>query len=81
MVYVNVLKTPSVTVRIGGEIIGIDFSEHYDGPYEIIPDFEIQTLETADKKMDNDVTVHPIPVHRTTNPYGTTVYIGGLLDG
>lgn len=56
-------------------------AERYSGDYEVTPNFDTQTLETENKLMTDDVTVFPIPVHRTTNPYGTTVYIGGLLGG
>lgn len=90
MVHVNVLSQPIVNVQVsipnanvsvGGQIIYISTVEPYEGEYEVIPDFDTQILETEDKRMTDDVTVHPIPVHRTSNPYGTTVYIGGILDG
>lgn len=89
MVHVNVLQPsiisvqtsiPNAHVCVGGQTVIID-GEHYMGEYEVTPDFNTQVLETAQKMMDDDVTVHPIPVHRTSNPYGTTVYIGGILDG
>lgn len=80
MVKVN-LSVPKVNVHIGGQTVVISDSEIYYGEYEVTPDFYTQTLETENKHMTDDVTVFPIPVHRTTNPYGTTVYIGGLLDG
>lgn len=49
----------------------------YDGPYEVTPRLETQTLETELKAMEHDVTVHEIPVTRTSNPYdGITVLIG-----
>ena len=51
--------------------------EPYDGPYEVTPEFSAQTLPTKGKSMRDDVTVHAIPVSRTTNPQGgKTVYIG-----
>ena len=59
---------------------GDDFRPHYDGDYVINPAFFEQTLETADKIMDADVTVNPIEVSRTSNPSGgKTVYIGGII--
>ena len=79
---VNVsLSVPTAQVRVSGQTVVITDGERYAGEYEVIPDFDTQILETENKLMTDDVTVHPIPVHRTTNPYGTTVYIGGLLDG
>lgn len=70
-----------VSVSVAGQFIRTDSSERYTGQYNVTPDFDTQTLETENKYMTDDVTVFPIPVHRTTNPYGTTVYIGGLLNG
>lgn len=90
MVHVNVLSPPTIGVQatvpnanvsIGGQIIYIPIGDIYDGEYEVTPDFNTQTLETENKSMHDDVTVHPIPVHRTSNPYGTTVFIGGILNG
>lgn len=49
----------------------------YDGPYEVTPRFETQTLETRAKQMRDDVTVNEIPVVRTVNIHGgQTVVIG-----
>ena len=49
----------------------------YTGEYEVTPTFDEQTLYTMGKTMSDDVTVHQIPVVRTTNPYGgQTVLIG-----
>lgn len=49
----------------------------YTGEYDVIPTFSLQTLATNGKKMLDDVTVHEIPVTRTSNPYGgQTVLIG-----
>ena len=53
----------------------------YDGPYNVTPRFEEQTLNTRDKLMLDDVTVEAITVSRVSNPAGgKTVYIGGLID-
>ena len=38
-------------------------------------------LPTAQKRMEKDVTVHPIPYFCVSNPSGgDTVYIGGEID-
>lgn len=50
----------------------------YGGPYEIDPLFTDQTLATADKIMEDDVTVNAIMVSYVSNPQGgETAYIGG----
>lgn len=77
----SIISPEPIGVKIVGQTVRIGSAERYDGPYEVTPDFDTQTLETEEKLMTDDVTVYPIPVHRTTNPYGTTVYIGGILDG
>ena len=49
----------------------------YEGPYEVIPDFIDQTLETATKIMSDDVVVKEIPVAEVSNPAGgLTLTIG-----
>ena len=49
----------------------------YTGDYEVTPHFSEQYLLTSGKRMVNDVTIHEIPVVRTTNPYGgQTIVIG-----
>ena len=51
--------------------------DEYEGPYEVVPRFREQTLETKNKLMTDDVTVDVIPVHEVTNPAGgLTVTIG-----
>lgn len=71
--YVLIVE-PAVTVNVGGDI--------YTGEYIVNPDFSGKTLETKGKTMDEDVTVEPIEVTRVSNPSGgTTIYIGGILNG
>lgn len=51
---------------------------HYTGPYQVTPSVASTVLETTDKVLDDDVTVHPIPFFRVSNPAGgNTCYIGG----
>lgn len=48
----------------------------YEGPYEVTPQVEAQTLETAGKIMKNDVAVKAIPIYEVSNTSGgSTVYI------
>lgn len=50
---------------------------YYDGEYEVTPRLTEQTLETYHTIMRDDVTVHGIPITRTSNPQdGLTVLIG-----
>ena len=54
----------------------------YEGPYTLDPDFDGVTLPTKNKTMRDDVTVNPIEVARVSNSAGgTTIYIGGIIDG
>ena len=51
---------------------------HYKGPYQVTPSVASTVLATTDKVLDDDVTVHPIPFFRVSNPAGgNTCYIGG----
>lgn len=51
----------------------------YTGPYEVTPNLNAQTLETAGQLMREDVTIKPIPIYEVSNNSGgTTVIIGGL---
>lgn len=54
-----------------------DYPMAYDGEYEVTPRLYAQSLDTDRKLMSDDVTVHEIPVTRTSNPEGgLTVLIG-----
>lgn len=68
----NVLEATVIVPRVI-----VDPYDEYEGPYEVTPKFREQTLETVNKLMTDDVTVHTIPVNRTLNPSGgNTVSIG-----
>lgn len=76
-------------IKLKGNIKGSDLNlkgninfggsyETYKGLYDIIPNFALQTLETFNKLMTDDVRVHEIPVYKTENVGGGyTVVIGG----
>lgn len=54
----------------------------YTGEYEVDPDFERTILETKNKVLTDDLVVNPIEVSRVSNTSGgTTVYIGGIING
>lgn len=54
------------------------YTPPYTGSYTVVSAlYETQTMETNGKRMTDDVTIEPIPVTTTTNPYGgQTVVIG-----
>lgn len=56
--------------------------EPYDGDYVVDPKFATQVLETENKLLLENVEVNPIEVSRVSNlSGGTTVYIGGIING
>ena len=66
----------NIGLSIGAEYT-MSQAETYDGSYEVTPRVYAQSLDTDGKLMEDDVTVHEIPVTRTTNPTGgLTVLIG-----
>lgn len=52
-------------------------AEPYTGAYEISPSVSDQVLPVRSKKMVSDLIVSAIPYYETSNPTGTTIYIGG----
>lgn len=50
-------------------VVGTDAPD-YDGPYEVTPTAEEQVLGTSRHLMREDVTVHEVPYHETTNESG-----------
>ena len=66
-----------VAVLVDSNPYAPHYSE-YTGPYEVTPIlYDEQELRTNNKLMKDNVTVKPIPVVITSNPYdGKTVVIG-----
>ena len=49
----------------------------YNGEYSVTPKIEAQSLKTANRFMQKDVSIHAIPFYKTTNNSGgMTAYIG-----
>ena len=73
------------TLSVDMEVVAQEVIEKlpaYDGELSVDPSFDQQTLSTKGKLMSDDVIVNPIEVSRTSNDQGgTTVYIGGIIDG
>lgn len=63
--------TVTGTITVGGVT---DYPE-YEGPYEVVPTVEAQTLETAYTLLTDDVTVTAVPYYQVSNVSGDTVYI------
>lgn len=54
----------------------VDPSERYEGEYTATPKVEAQTLPTAKKYLDKDITLLAIPYFETSNNSGgNTAYI------
>lgn len=55
--------------------------EVYHGQYDVTPRIVKQSLETAQKYLEKNVTVNEIPLYEVDNPKGTTIYIGDKING
>ena len=81
----SLFGTLSPVVELNGQLgVGVlegeSYTPVYNGPYNVIPDFSVQRLPTANKKCAADVTVQKIPVETTSNASGgNTVWIGGII--
>lgn len=75
---VKISSPTALGVKVGGEFYRVGDYEFFDGPYEVKPTFENQTLKTKNMAMKENVDVKPISVTETPNPSGGyTVIIGG----
>lgn len=55
--------------------------DRYEGPYEVTPTVEGQTLETEMKFMTEDVSIKAIPYFDVSNPAGgSTIYIAKEIE-
>ena len=66
---------PEISGRLS--VVTVTDAEPYEGEYEVLPRTDSQTIPVKSKLMKRDLTVDPIPFYETSNPTGTTVYIGG----
>lgn len=73
MIQVRVAQQSAVSVRIAGAAP----VPEYAGPYDITPLFSAQTLPTAKRLMQQDVTIRKIPQYEVSNDSsGYTLIIG-----
>lgn len=49
----------------------------YTGSYDIVPAVESQVMNTAGKRMTDDVQIQAIPYYEVSNADGLTIIIGG----
>lgn len=75
------IETNEMTLEIGFDGDSGGKLPTYDGEYEVTPKAHLeQILETKNKSMVRDVTVHEIPYSEVTNPEGgKTVNIAYVL--
>lgn len=78
--YINVENGVEQKVDIEQDIIIVPVYEDaplYEGGYEVTPKVTEQTLPTAQKFLERDVTIEKIPISEVgNNSGGTTVTIG-----
>lgn len=81
---VGIPSAQSINVRVKGDklrgqmgitapIVAADLPL-YDGPYEVTPSSELQTLSINGKQADQDITINPIP-----NNWGLITWNGSVL--
>ena len=86
MVRINVSSGTSVTFRFGqaaSPAMAVELGrpvyiggDSYEGPYDVTPKVTAQTLPTAKKFMQEDVSFRAIPYFDVSNPAGgNTIYI------
>lgn len=67
--------TPAASVAVTGTaVVG---APEYSGPYDITPLFSVQTLPTAKRLMQQDVTIRKIPQYEVSNDSGGYTLIIG----
>ena len=77
MIAKGISAPTTLGVKVGGEFYRVGDYEFFDGPYQIKPTFENQTLKTKNMAMKDDVEIKPISVTKVSNQSGgNTVIIG-----
>lgn len=85
MIQVRVAQQSAVSVRIAGaapvrvDVTGtaVVSAPEYSGPYDITPLFSAQTLPTAKRLLQQNITIKKIPQYEVTNDSnGYTLIIG-----
>ena len=72
------IRSPTIQADVYRATYTQDTAPVYSGAYAVTPKTVAQTLQTKDKKMIDDVSVHAIPYYEVGNDAdGTTAIIGG----
>lgn len=75
MIQVRVAQQSAVSVRITGT--AVVSTPEYAGPYDITPLLSAQTLPTAKRLLQQNITIKKIPQYEVTNDSnGYTLIIG-----
>ena len=75
MIRFKVRGAPVVRMRVGAAVVVPSGGNPYDGPYEVVPKVEAQTLATKQKYLSEDIHVLSVPFYEADNKNGTTIYI------
>lgn len=75
MIRFKVRGAPTVRMRVGAAVVVPSAGNPYNGPYEVVPKVEAQTLPTKQKYLSEDVQVLAVPYYEADNPIGTTIFI------
>ena len=84
MIRFKVRRTPTVELsvavhpiqmHVANAVVVAADSRPYDGPYEVTPKVEAQTLPTKQKFLSEDIHVLSVPFYEADNKNGTTIYI------
>lgn len=79
MIQVRVAQQHAVSVRITGT--AVVSAPEYAGPYDITPLLSAQTLPTAKRLLQQNITIKKIPQYEVSNDYGTTLILGDEYYG
>lgn len=75
------IRNPTIQADVYRSTYTQETTSEYTGVYEVIPKTAAQTLQTKDKKMIDDVSVHAIPYYEVGNDAdGITAIIGDELN-
>lgn len=76
-VKLNAFGGDGARFRVDGLVQVISGGDVYEGPYEVTPRaYNEVVLDTMNKTMEADVTVHRVPYYETSNLFdGKTAYI------
>lgn len=75
MIRFKIRGAPAVKMHIEAAVAVPSGGNPYEGPYEVVPKVEVQTLATKQKYLSEDIRVLSVPFYEADNQKGTTIYI------